>query len=137
MKNSLTEKDLKCGVIAYEVNKMCIRTVMFVSDVYTHSGMGSKCIDYKSFYRNGDNVVLSDYIESDFLKDHNIGASYNKNYWFSDYESAKEHFDSIYKANVYNVVIDNNGDDYYSARDYFDSIPNEKVNIKLPMFNIY
>ena len=110
MKNSLTEKDLKCGVIAYEVNKMCIRTVMFVSDVYTHSGMDSKCIDYKSFYRNGDNVVLSDYIESGFLKDHNIGASYNKNYWFSDYESAKE---------------------------YFDSIPNEKVNIKLPMFNIY
>ena len=96
MKNSLTEKDLKCGVIAYEVNKKYIRTVMFVSDVYTHSGMGSKCIDYKSFYRNGDNVVLSDYIESGFLKDHNIGASYNKNYWFSDYESAKEYFDSIY-----------------------------------------
>ena len=110
MKNSLTENDLKCGVIAYEVNKMCIRTVMFVSDVYTHSGMDNKCIDYKSFYRNGDNVVLSDYIESGFLKDHNIGASYNNNYWFSD---------------------------YYSARDYFDSIPNEKVNIKLPMFNIY
>lgn len=40
--------------------------------------MGSKCIDYKSFYRNGDNVVLSDYIESGFLKDHNIGASHNK-----------------------------------------------------------
>lgn len=40
MKNSLTEKDLKCGVIAYEVNKMYIRTVMFVSDVYTHSGYG-------------------------------------------------------------------------------------------------
>ena len=40
--------------------------------------------------------MLSDYIESGFLKDHNIGASYNKNYWFSDYESAKEHFDSIY-----------------------------------------
>ena len=96
MKNSLTEKDLKCGVIAYEVNKMCIRTVMFVSDVYTHSGMDSKCIDYKSFYRNGDNVVLSDYIESGFLKDHNIGASHNKNYWFSDYYSARDYFDSIY-----------------------------------------
>ena len=50
MKNSLTQNDLKCGMIAYEVNKMCIRTVMFVSDVYTHSDMGSKCIDYKSFY---------------------------------------------------------------------------------------
>ena len=110
MKNSLTEKDLKCGVIAYEVNNMCIRTVMFVSDVYTHSGMDSKCIDYKTFYKDGDNVVLSDYIGSGFLKDHNIGASYNKNYWFSD---------------------------YYSARDYFDSIYDKKVNIKLPMFNIY
>ena len=110
MKNSLTEKDLKCGVIAYEVNKMCIRTVMFVSDVYTHSGMNTKCIDYKSFYRNGDNVVLGDCIERGFLNDHNIEASYNKNYWFSD---------------------------YYSARDYFDSIRNKKVNIKLPMFNIY
>ena len=110
MKNSLTEKDLKCGVIAYEVNKMCIRTVMFVSDVYTHSGMNTKCIDYKSFYRDGGNIVLGDYVWHGFLNDHNIGASHNKNYWFSD---------------------------YYSARDYFDSIPNEKVNIKLPMFNIY
>ena len=108
MKNSLTQNDLKCGVIAYEVNKMCIRTVMFVSDVYTHSGMGSKCIDYKSFYRNGDNVVLSDYVESGFLKDHNIGTSYNENYWFSD---------------------------YYSARDYFDSIYDKKGNTKLFMFN--
>ena len=95
MKNSLTQNDLKCGMIAYEVNKMCIRTVMFVSDVYTHSGMGSRCIDYKSFYRNGDNVVLSDYVESGFLKDHNIGASYNENYWFSDYYSARDYFDSI------------------------------------------
>ena len=110
MKNSLTENDLKCGMIAYEVNKMRIVTVMFVSDVYTHSDMGSKCIDYKSFYRNGDNVVLSDYVGHGFLNDHNIGASHNKNYWFSD---------------------------YYSARDYFDSVRDEKVNIKLPMFNIY
>ena len=110
VKNSLTENDLKCGMIAYEVNKMRIVTVMFVSDVYTHSDMGSKCIDYKSFDRNGDNVVLSDYVGHGFLNDHNIGASHNKNYWFSD---------------------------YYSARDYFDSINNEKVNIKLPMFNIY
>ena len=106
MKNSLTQNDLKCGMIAYEVNKVCIRTMMFVSDVYTHSDMGSKCIDCKSFYRNGDNVVLSDYIERGFLKDHNIGASYNKNYWFSDYKSAKEYFDSI--------------------RDEFDSIYDEK-----------
>ena len=110
MKNSLTENDLKCGMIAYEVNKMCIVTVMFVSDVYTHSDMGSKCIDYKSFYINGDNIVLSDYVGHGFLTDHNIGASYTKNYWFSDYDSAKE---------------------------YFDSIRDEKVDIKLPMFNIY
>ena len=95
MKNSLTENDLKCGMVAYEVNKMRIVTVMFVSDVYIHSDMGSKCIDYKSFYRNGDNIVLSDYVEHGFLTDRNIGASYNKNYWFSDYDSAKEHFDSI------------------------------------------
>ena len=54
--------------------------------------------------------MLSDYTERGFLNDHNIGASYNKNYWFSDYKSAKEYFDSIY---------------------------DEKVNIKLPMFNIY
>ena len=105
MKNSLTEKDLKCGVIAYEVNKMCIRTVMFVSDVYTHSGMDSKCIDCKSFYRNGDNVVLGDYTECGFLKDHNIGASYNNNYWFSDYYSAKEYFDSIYDKNKANKLL--------------------------------
>ena len=110
MKNTLTENDLKCGMVAYEVNKMRIVTVIFVSDVYTHSDMGIKCIDYKSFYRNGDNVVLSDYIGHGFLNDHNIGASYNKNYWFSD---------------------------YYSARDYFDSIREKKVDIKLPMFNIY
>ena len=110
MKNRLTENDLKCGMIAYEVNKICIVTVMFVSDVYTHSVIGTKCIDYKSFYRDGYNIVLSDYVGHGFLNDHNIGASYNKNYWFSDYDSAKEHFDSI--------------------RD-------EKVYIKLPMFNIY
>ena len=110
MKNSLTEKDLKCGVIAYEVNKMCIRTVMFVSDVYISKSMNTKCIDYKSFYKDGDNIVLSDYVGHGFLNDHNIGASYNKSYWFSDYESAKE---------------------------YFDSVRDEKVNIKLPMFNIY
>ena len=95
MKNSLTENDLKCGMIVYEVNKVCISTIMFVSDVYTHSDMGSKCIDYKSFYRNGDKVVPSDYIERRFLNDRNMGASYNKNYWFSDYKSAKEYFDSI------------------------------------------
>ena len=106
MKNNLTQNDLKCGMIAYEVNKMCIRTIMFVSDVYTHSDIGSKCIDYyKSFYRNGDNVVLSDYIEHSFLKDHNIGASYNKNYWFSDYYSTKEYFDSIYDENKVNKLL--------------------------------
>ena len=110
MKNSLTENDLKCGMVAYEVTELYMNTVMFVSDVYVSKTMNSKCIDYKSFYRNGDNIVLSDYVENGFLTDHNIGASYNKNYWFSDYVSAKEHFDSI--------------------RD-------EKVYIKLPMFNIY
>ena len=99
MKNSLTQNDLKCGMIAYEVNEMCIRTVMFVSDVYIYKDMGSKCIDYKSFYKDGDNIVLSDYVGHGFLNDHNIGASYNKNYWFSDYESAKEYFDSIYDKN--------------------------------------
>ena len=72
---------------------------MFVSDVYTHSDMGSKCIDYKSFYRNGDKVVPSDYIERGFLNDRNIGASYNKNYWFSDYKSARDYFDSIREKN--------------------------------------
>ena len=99
MKNSLTEKDLKCGVIAYEVTELRLTTILFVSDVYTNSDMDSKCIDYKSFYRNGDNVVPSDYIERGFLKDYNIGASYSNNYWFSDYESAKEYFDSIYNKN--------------------------------------
>ena len=105
MKNSLTEKDLKCGVIAYEVTELRLTTILFVSDVYTNSDMDSKCIDYKSFYRNGDNVVLSDYIESGFLKDHNIGASYNKNYWFSDYYSAKEYFDSIHDKNRTNKLL--------------------------------
>ena len=95
MKNSLAEKDLKCGMIAYEVNNMCIRTVMFVSDVYISKTMNSKCIDYESFYKDGANIVLSDFLESGFLKDYNIGASYSKNYWFGDYESAKEYFDSI------------------------------------------
>ena len=99
MKNSLTEKDLKCGVIAYEVNELYITTVLFASDVYISKTMNSKCIDYKSFYKDGDNIVLSDFLESGFLKDYNIGASYNKNYWFGDYESAKEYFDSIYDKN--------------------------------------
>ena len=110
MKNSLTENDLKCGMIAYEVTALYINTVLFVSDVYISKSMNTKCIDYKSFYRDGCNIVLGDYVEHGFLNDHNIGASYTNNYWFSDYGSAKE---------------------------YFDSIPNEKVNIKLPMFNIY
>ena len=96
MKNSLTQNDLKCGMIAYEVTTLHIRTILFVSDVYNYQGMNSKCIDYKSFYKDGDNIVLSDYVGHGFLNDHNIGASYNKNYWFSDYESAKEYFDSIY-----------------------------------------
>ena len=105
MKNSLTQNDLKCGMIAYEVNKLYIRTIMFVSDVYTHSNMGSKCIDYKSFYRNGDNVVLGDYTECGFLKDHNIGASHNKNYWFSDYYSARDYFDSIRDKDWVNKLL--------------------------------
>ena len=105
MKNNLTQNDLKCGMIAYEVNEVCIRTMMFVSDVYTHSDMGSKCIDCKSFYRNGNNVVLGDIVERAFLKDHNIGASYNKNYWFSDYYSAKEYFDSIHDKNKANKLL--------------------------------
>ena len=105
MKNSLTEKDLKCGVIAYEVNKMYIRTAMFVSDIYTHSGMDSKCIDYKSFYRNGYNIVLGDYVGHGFLNDHNIGASYNNNYWFRDYDSARDYFDSIYDKNKANKLL--------------------------------
>ena len=99
MKNSLTEKDLKCGMIAYEVTELRIRTVLFVSDVYNYQDMNSKCIDYKSFYKDGDNIVLGDYVGHGFLNDHNIGTSYNKNYWFSDYESAKEYFDSIYDKN--------------------------------------
>ena len=110
MKNSLSEKDLKCGMVTYEVTALYINTVMFVSDVYTHSDMDSKCIDYKSFYKDGDNIVLSDYVGHGFLNDHNIEASYSKNYWFSD---------------------------YYSAKEYFDSIRDKKVDIKLPMFNIY
>ena len=99
MKNSLTEKDLKCGVIAYEVTELRIRTVLFVSDVYNCQDMNSKCIDYKSFYKDGGNIVLGDYVGHGFLNDHNIGTSYNKTYWFSDYESAKEYFDSIYDKN--------------------------------------
>ena len=99
MKNSLTQNDLKCGMIAYEVTELHITTVLFVSDVYISKSLNSKCIDYKSFYRNGDNVVLSDYVERGFLNDHNIEAPYNKNYWFSDYASAKEYFDSIYDKN--------------------------------------
>ena len=99
MKNSLTENDLKCGMIAYEVTALHINPVLFVSDVYISKSMNSKCIDYKSFYRDGDNTVLGDYVEHGFLNDHNIGASYNNNYWFSDYKSAKEYFDSIHDKN--------------------------------------
>ena len=82
--------------IAYEVTALYINTVLFVSDVYISKSMNTKCIDYKSFYRDGCNIVLGDYVGHGFLNDHNIGASYNKTYWFSDYESAKEYFDSIY-----------------------------------------
>ena len=100
MKNSLTENDLKCGMIAYEVTELYMNTVMFVSDVYVSKTTNSKCIDYKSFYRDGYNIVLGDYVGHGFLNDHNIGESYNnKNYWFSDYDSAKEYFDSIYDKN--------------------------------------
>ena len=105
MKNSLTENDLKCGMVAYEVNELYIQTVMFVSDVYISKTMNSKCIDYKLFYRNSDNIVLGDYIESGFLEDHNIGASYNKNCWFSDYYSAKEYFDSIHDKEKANELL--------------------------------
>ena len=105
MKNILTENDLKCGMIAYAVSELYIKTVMFVSDVYISKTMNSKCIDYKSFYRNGNNIVLGDYIEHGFLNDHNIGASYNKNYWFSDYESAKEYFDSIHDKEKVNKIL--------------------------------
>ena len=110
MKNSLTENDLKCGMVAYAVTALYINTALFVSDVYISKTMNTKCIDYKPFYRDGCNTVLGDYVGHGFLNDHNIGASCNNNYWFSDYKSAKE---------------------------YFDSICDEKVNIKLPMFNIY
>ena len=105
MKNSLTQNDLKCGMIAYEVTTLHIRTILFVSDVYNYQGMNSKCIDYKSFYKDGDNIVLSDYVGHGFLNDHNIGASYNKSYWFSDYESAKEYFDSIYDKDWANKLL--------------------------------
>ena len=105
MKNSLTQNDLKCGMIAYEVTALYINTVLFVSDVYLDNDLNSKCIDYKSFYRDGDNVVLGNYIGHGFLNDHNIGASHNKNYWFSDYESAKEYFDSIYDKDKANKLL--------------------------------
>ena len=107
IENSLTQYDLKCGMIAYEVTTLHIRTVLFVSDVYNYQGMNSKCIDYKQFYKKDDNIVLSTYVSQGFLSDHNIGASHNKSYLFSDYDSAKE---------------------------YFDSVCDEKVKIKLPMF---
>ena len=105
MKNSLTENDLKCGMIAYEVTALYINTVLFVSDVYISKSMNSKCIDYKPFYKKDDNIVLGDYIGHGFLNDHNIGASCNKNYWFSDYESAKEYFDSIHDKNKANKLL--------------------------------
>ena len=105
MKNSLTENDLKCGMIAYEVTELYMNTVMFVSDVYISKNMNSKCIDYKSFYIDGDNIVLGDYVGHGFLKDHNIGASYIKIYWFSNYEWDKEYFDSIYdKEKAYKLL---------------------------------
>ena len=44
-------------------------------------------------------LLLGDYVGHGFLNDHNIGASYNNNYWFSDYYSAKEYFDSIHDKN--------------------------------------
>ena len=103
MKNSLTQNDLKCGMIAYEVTTLHILTVLFVSDVYNYRGMNSKCIDYKQFYKKDDNIVLSTYVGQGFLNDHNIVASHNKNYWFSDYESAKEYFDSIYNKSFEKV----------------------------------
>ena len=105
MKNRLTRKDLKCGMIAYEVTELYMNTVMFVSDVYIDKDINSKCIDYKSFYKDGDNIVLSDYVGHGFLNDHNIGASYNKTYWFSDYKSAKEYFDSIYDKEKANKLL--------------------------------
>ena len=105
MKNSLTENDLKCGMVAYEVTALYINTVLFVSDVYISKSMNTKCIDYKSFYRDGCNIALGDYVGHGFLNDHNIGASYNNNYWFSDYNSAKEYFDSIYDKNKANKLL--------------------------------
>ena len=50
-------------------------------------------------------MVLGDYIGRGFLNDHNTGASYNKNYWFSDYKSAKEYFDSIHDKNKTNKLL--------------------------------
>lgn len=109
MKNSLTQNDLKCGMVAYEVTELNIRTILFVSDVYIDRDIDTKCIDYKSFHKKDDNIVLSTYIGQGFLNDHNIGASYNKNYWFSDYESAKEYFDSIHDKNLkrfnYKIIL--------------------------------
>ena len=96
MKNSLKENDLKCGMVAYEVTELSISTILFVSDVYIDRDIHKKCIDYKKFHKRGVDVVLSHYVEQGFLNDHNIEASYNKNYWFSDYDSAKEYFDSIH-----------------------------------------
>ena len=107
MKNTLTQNDLKCGMIAYEVTALYINTVLFVSDVYISKSMNTKCIDYKSFYRDDDNIVLGDYVGHGFLNDHNIGASYSNNYWFSDYESAKEYFDSIYDENKVAKLLTN------------------------------
>ena len=66
MKNNLTQNDLKCGMIAYEVTKLYMNTVMFVSDVYLDKDLNSKCIDYKTFYKDGDNVVLGDYVGHGF-----------------------------------------------------------------------
>ena len=62
---------------------------------------------YAETVEEAENIVLSTYVCQGFLNDHNIGASYNKNYWFSNYDSAKE---------------------------YLDSVCDEKVKIKLPMF---
>ena len=52
-----------------------------------------------------ENIVLSTYVSQGFLSDHNIGASYSKSYWFSDYESAKEYFDSIYNTTTEKFVV--------------------------------
>lgn len=96
MKNSFTQNDLKCGMVAYEVTELSLTTILFVSDVYIDRVIDKKCIDYKAFHKKDDNIVLSTYVSQGFLNDRNIEASYNKNYWFSDYDSAKEYFDSIY-----------------------------------------